>query len=52
MINSNNLFLYTKGSKYEDYGTFSDWLLVRRKYRTFFVDLDGIVFKNKGKYGR
>tara|TARA_Y100000992_G_C21263469_1_gene492600 strand:+ start:715 stop:1782 length:1068 start_codon:yes stop_codon:yes gene_type:complete len=52
MINENNLFLYTEGSSYEDYGTFTDWLQVRRKYRTFFVDLDGVVFKNKGKYGK
>ena len=50
MINSNDLFLYTEGIKYEDYGTFTDWLSIRRKYRTFFVDLDGVVFKNKGKY--
>ncbi len=52
MINSDNLFLYTEGSNYEDYGTFTDWLQVRRKYRTFFVDLDGVIFKNKGKYGK
>ena len=51
MINSNNLFLYTEGLNYEDYGTFTDWLAIRRKYRTFFVDLDGVVFRNKGKYG-
>ena len=52
MINSNNLFLYTEGVGYEDYGTFKDWLLIRNKYRTFFVDLDGVLFKNKGKYGK
>jgi hypothetical protein len=52
MINSNELFLYTEGIKYEDYGTFTDWLTIRRRYRTFFVDLDGVVFKNKGKYGK
>ena len=52
MINSNNLFLYTEGINYEDYGTFTDWLSIRRKYRTFFIDLDGVVFKNKGKYGK
>ena len=51
MINDNHLFLYTKGSNYEDYGTFTDWLRIRKKYRTFFVDLDGVVFRNKGKYG-
>ncbi len=52
MINSNNLFLYTEGINYEDYGTFTDWLSIRRKYRTFFIDLDGVIFKNKGKYGK
>ena len=51
MINDNHLFLFTKGSNYEDYGTFTDWLRIRKKYRTFFVDLDGVVFRNKGKYG-
>lgn len=51
MINANNLFLYMEGSNYEDYGTFNDWLRIRKKYRTFFVDLDGVVFKNKAKYG-
>jgi len=51
MINSDNLFLYMQGRNYEDYGTFTDWLRIRKKYRTFFVDLDGVVFKNKGKYG-
>ena len=30
----------------------TDWLSIRRKYRTFFVDLNGVVFKNKGKYGK
>ena len=52
MINSNNLFLYTEGINYEDYGTFTDWLSIRRKYRTFFIDLDGVIFRNKGKYGK
>ena len=51
MINANNLFLYMRGSNYEDYGTFTDWLRIRKKYRTFFVDLDGVVFKNRAKYG-
>ena len=52
MINSNNLFLYTEGINYEDYDTFTDWLSIRRKYRTFFIDLDGVIFRNKGKYGK
>jgi len=51
MINANSLFSYMRGSNYEDYGTFTDWLRIRKKYRTFFVDLDGVVFKNQAKYG-
>lgn len=51
MINSNNLFNFTDAINYEDYGTFIDWLLIRKKYKTFFVDIDGVIFKNKGKYG-
>lgn len=52
LINDNYLFNYMECTDYEDYGTFDDWLLIRDKYRTFFTDLDGVIFKNKGKYGR
>jgi hypothetical protein len=52
MLNENNLFTCIEAKKYEDYGTFEDWLNIRKKYRTFFVDLDGVVFLNKGKYGK
>ena len=52
MLNNNNLFTCTEAKRYEDYGTFEDWLIIRKKYRTFFVDLDGVVFLNKGKYGK
>jgi len=52
MLSENNLFLTSEVKNYEDYGSFSDWLKIRSKYRTFFVDLDGVVFINKGKYGK
>lgn len=51
LINENYLFKYVECKNYEDYGTFKDWLIIRRKYRSFFVDIDGVVFKNKGKFG-
>lgn len=51
LINENYLFKYVECENYEDYGTFKDWLIIRRKYRSFFVDIDGVVFKNKGKFG-
>ena len=52
MLNENFLFTCTEAKEYEDYGTFEDWLIIRKKYRTFFVDLDGVIFLNKGKYGK
>ncbi len=52
MLNENFLFTCTQAKEYEDYGTFEDWLIIRKKYRTFFVDLDGVIFLNKGKYGK
>ncbi len=52
MISENNLFLTSEVKNYEDYGSFLDWLKIRSIYRTFFVDLDGVIFYNKGKYGK
>tara|TARA_B110000971_G_scaffold151309_1_gene154510 strand:- start:209 stop:1279 length:1071 start_codon:yes stop_codon:yes gene_type:complete len=52
MIADNHLFLASEAIDYEDYGTFADWLRIRRDYRTFFVDIDGVIFLNKGKYGK
>jgi hypothetical protein len=51
LINQNYIFDYFQCKEYEDYGTFEDWLVIRNKYRSFFVDLDGVIFVNKGKYG-
>ena len=52
MLSENNLFLTSEVKNYEDYGSFADWLKIRSEYRTFFVDLDGVIFINKGKYGK
>jgi hypothetical protein len=38
-------------SKYEDYGTQVEWDLVRDRYKTLFVDFDGTLVQNRGKYG-
>lgn len=38
-------------TKYEDYGTQAEWDLVRDNFRTLFVDFDGTIVKNRGKYG-
>lgn len=32
---------------YADFGTIDKWTEFNRKYKTYFVDLDGVLFKNK-----
>ncbi len=50
MIYDNEIFQLQKIDNYEDYGTYQDFLDVRKNLRTFFVDIDGVVFYNKGEY--
>ncbi len=50
MIYDNKPIELQKLVEYEDYGTYQDFLDVRKKLRTFFVDIDGVIFKNKGEY--
>lgn len=45
------VFKYVESAKFEDWGTMQDWQLVQDSMRTYFIDLDGVVFNNRGKYG-
>lgn len=36
---------------YEDWGTIKEWKQVQKKLSTYFIDVDGILIKNSGKYG-
>lgn len=38
-------------TSYDDWGTLSEWKDVQKKCRTYFVDVDGVIMKNCGKYG-
>jgi len=52
MIGANKgVFRYVRCSDFEDWGTLYDWELVRDNMRTFFIDFDGVIVKNTGKYG-
>lgn len=37
---------------FEDWGTIAEWYEVQKKFRTYFVDVDGVLMKNCGKYGK
>ena len=36
---------------YSDWGTFAEWKIEQEKRATYFVDFDGVLIKNSGKYG-
>jgi hypothetical protein len=36
---------------YEDYGTQTEWNNVRDRFKTFFIDFDGTLVENRGKFG-
>jgi hypothetical protein len=37
---------------YYDWGTLEEWKKVQRDYRTYFIDVDGVLMRNSGKYGK
>lgn len=48
----NYTFLLTFALSYDDYGTLCEWEEIQKKYRAYFVDVDGVLMKNCGKYGK
>lgn len=51
ILTKNEIFSYKNSSIFEDYGTLEDWKLIQSKFKTYFVDYDGVLVRNKGKYG-
>lgn len=45
------VFTCTMANGYDDWGTLTEWKEVQKNYRTYFVDVDGVLMKNSGKYG-
>lgn len=52
LSNKKEIFIAIEAEDYNDWGTLNEWKLVQRNYRTYFVDVDGILLKNSGKYGK
>lgn len=53
MLASNNyVFSSILALSYDDWGTLSEWKEVQKKHRTYFIDVDGVLMKNCGKYGK
>jgi hypothetical protein len=43
-------FAYNNVTKYEDYGTIEEWNKILDNHKTYFIDIDGVIFKNCSKY--
>lgn len=43
-------FKITETKDFVDWGTLGDWNRYKKKYKTLFVDLDGVLVKNSGQY--
>lgn len=53
MLASNNyVFSSILALSYDDWGTLSEWKEVQKRHRTYFIDVDGVLMKNCGKYGK
>lgn len=46
-----HIFISNEAQDYADWGTLNEWEAVQRRYRTYFVDVDGVLLKNTGRYG-
>ncbi len=51
LSNNKDIFIALEATGYEDWGTLQEWKDVQKDYRTYFVDVDGVLLKNCGKYG-
>jgi hypothetical protein len=50
MILSGNQFLPQQVNNYSDWGTLEDWEKYKKQFRTFFIDLDGVLVENGSEY--
>lgn len=51
MMAQGAIFSYKEVEDYVDYGRLESWHKERDKYSTYFIDIDGVIFKNVGRWG-
>lgn len=50
IANQNEVFLAKQVENYFDWGTLKEWQKYQQKFRTFFFDIDGILFENAAQH--
>jgi len=52
LISNGCIFEAVMATAYNDWGTLKEWSEEQEKYKTYFIDVDGVIMKNSGKYGK
>ena len=52
LLKKGTRFRCIMADEYEDWGTLAEWRKVQKRFRSYFVDVDGVLIKNCGKYGK
>ncbi len=47
-----SVYKYIEAEDFEDWGTLSDWRNTQISHSTYFIDIDGVLLENRGKYGK
>lgn len=47
-----SIYKYIEADDFEDWGTLQDWKNTQITHSTYFVDIDGVLLENRGKYGK
>lgn len=50
IVNNGKVFFGKKIEGYTDWGTFDQWSKYTQKFKTYFIDLDGVLFKSAAQY--
>lgn len=53
LLSKNNIvFTAVMATDYQDWGTLREWEQEQKRCRTYFIDIDGVLIRNSGKYGK
>jgi hypothetical protein len=52
LMNAGSDFHYVEAKEFVDWGTLESWRREQERHKTYFFDIDGVVLKNVGRYGK
>lgn len=47
-----SVYNYIEADDFEDWGTLQDWGVTQNRHSAYFVDIDGVILENRGRYGK